>query len=68
VKENCEAEGESCSPTFSGDRRVAPACLGKALTEYVEVDDGRDILAWVEVELWTEWGMTERSKKIGCQV
>jgi hypothetical protein len=34
------------------------------LPEYVEVDDGRDIFAWVDVEVFTEWGMTERSKKM----
>jgi hypothetical protein len=64
AKENCEGEGESCSPGFSGDRRAVPACLGNALVpEYVDVDDGRDILVWVDVELLTEWGMTDKSKR-----
>lgn len=68
AKENCECEGESCPLAFSGDRRVVPACWGNALLpEYVEVDDGRDIFAWVEVELLTEWGMTRKSKRWGIE-
>lgn len=51
ANENCEGEGDNCSPTFSGDCMAAPACLGKAV---LDVDDGRDILAAVEVERWTE--------------
>jgi hypothetical protein len=31
--------------------------------EYVEVDDGRDIFVWDDVELLTEWGMAGRSKR-----
>jgi hypothetical protein len=31
------------------------------------VDDGRDILAWVEVELLTEWGIIEERKRWGIE-
>ena len=37
--------------------------MGKAVPEYVDVDDGRDILVCVEVELLAEWGITQRSKR-----
>lgn len=38
--------------------------MGNALVpEYVDVDDGRDILVWVDVELLTEWGMTDKNKR-----
>lgn len=57
ANENCVGDGESGPAATSGDSSWAPACLGNAspaLPEKVEVDEGRDILVWVDVELWTE--------------
>lgn len=67
MNEKWDCAGESCSPTFSGCSRAMPACLGNwLLAELVEVDEGRvDILVWVEVELWVEWGMLQVEVKMG---
>lgn len=57
VKDSCDGDVR-CASAGSGARRVvAPACLGKAFAldaEYVEVEEGRDILAPVDVEVLAE--------------
>lgn len=64
ANENCDGEGERGPAAASGDSNWAPTGLGKALAlpEAVEVEDGRDILVWVDVELLTEWGMTSLAR------
>lgn len=55
VKESWDGDEIGCKSLDSGTRRTAPAGLGKALdAEFVDVDDGRDILVAVEVELLAE--------------
>jgi hypothetical protein len=44
AKEKLEAEGDWGPTALSGDSRAAPACLGKAVADWVEVDEGRDML------------------------
>lgn len=53
-----EREGERCSATVSGAKRLTPAGRGKALIELVEVVDGRDMVD--EVDLLTACGMPGR--------
>lgn len=70
AKEKFEAEGDwgPAAAWLSGDRRAAPACLGNAVADWVEADEGRDILVWLEVELLAEWGMAKRAKMGRCSV
>lgn len=46
AKEKFEADGDwgPAAALLSGDSRAAPACLGNAVADWVEVDEGRDIL------------------------
>ena len=56
--ENVDRAGESWSPAASGTNKVAPAGLGNALAELVEVEDGRDMVAF-ELELVAACGILQ---------
>lgn len=56
-KENVDREGERCCSTaVSGASRLTPAGRGKALTELLDMVEGRDIFD--EVDLLAECGMS----------